>query len=199
MDGSLLRRLRAIFVPRFTRHAAALAEALGAGGALVLAASPDGAVRGASAAVVGTVLVVEGGNARLFGWSAIAFSFAWPLASVVPTLSGPAGATAVSLLTLTWIVAMGVPAAIASDRSLRRLSPSVQRFRNVPYLGAIFGGYLALAGSLGTLWFTTTSPDPLRASIQLAFLTAGGIAAAAAVREDRRRTKRLRAGALRRD
>jgi hypothetical protein len=177
------------------RHATTIAEAIATAAAIVVAIAPDATVRSASAAVVGAALVVEGGTARLFGLSVIAFVLGVPLTSLTKGLAGPAGAIAIAILTLAWLVGMAVPAAVATDRSLRPAMTRVIGAFAIPYLGAMVAGYVALTGSLATLWFTSTNADPLRASIQLAFMTAGAVSACAAVREDRRRAVLARAAA----
>lgn len=172
------------------------AEVVGVvGGSIAVLFAPQPALRTTSIVAVAMALLAEGPLARLIGVSLVAFSAGELLVWVEGQLDGLAAMVLVPAFTWTWLVAMTVPAAIAGDRCVR---PSVARLRrrmSVPFAGPLASGFLALGASLLTLWATTETSDPVRASVWLAFVTATGVTTAAAIREDRRAA---RAGGVRR-
>lgn len=175
------------------------AELLGVVCSVTVVVVSDPRVRTIAIVGVALALLAEGRDARLFAVSLVAYSTGGLLSWFDGWIKSPAAIVLSPALTLGWLIAMAVPAAIACDRWLRPLIARIRRLAAVPFARPIASGFFALTASLATLAITTSQPEPIRASVWLAFLTATAVATAGAVREDRRRVQSAKAGDARRD
>jgi hypothetical protein len=177
-------------------HTGKLAEGGAMVGAVAVALAPDPSLRTPAAIALGVCLVVAGQIAAMYGIAVLAYAAGGPLSALLSQLAGPLGAIVSSTLTVAWLIGMAIPAAVATDRWAGPLMSLGRRALRIPYLRSVLAGFAAITVSLLSLGFTTQA-DPLKGSIQLAFLSAAAVAAISAVREDRRRMARIRAAAAR--
>jgi hypothetical protein len=100
---------------------------------MIVTQNPD--IRTVAIVGVALALVVEGRDARLFGLSLVAFSAGALLIWIEGRLDGLGAAVLVPALTLSWLLAMAVAAAIAFDRWSRPVIARLSRLGVARSLG----------------------------------------------------------------
>ena len=151
---------------------------------------PSGPPQTATLAIVAAGLLANGGNARLLGWSVVAVLAGGIVGGIGRAADGLGALVVVSSISLTWLIAAFVPAAIAIDRELRDV-PFAAIVSRIPYLASVARGYTALILALAAIWLGVVD-GPIEGGVRMAFLAAVIATVVSAVGEDRRRASRRR-------